>query len=171
MDVQLQSENDELIDRVRSSRIQFEQEFGALVADMAELRARRISMQQRVSSVELRSRSLQSEVEKVERGLQAMIPVVLAALSRTTHRKPGWKANVRAIPVPVLEPHRNYSVVEVAAILGLKYDTALRRITTQMRFQDHGTKETRFKRPKRKLTVSGKDLAEYIRKHTVDESN
>lgn len=206
MDVQPQSENDELINKVRSSGNQFEQELGALVAEVAELRTmqtsniqqleslaktlpapqaelslatRRMgerrttlaSMEQRVSSVEQTvssvaslSRSLQSDIERVG-------PLVLAALSRRTHRKPGWKAKVKAIPVPVLEPHRNYNVVEVAAILGLKYDTALRRITTEMRFQDHGTRETRFKRPKRKLTVSGKDLAEYIRKHTVDESN
>jgi hypothetical protein len=181
MDVLPQFESDELINRVRSSRNEFEQEFGALVAEMAELRAgalvaemaelraRGISMEQKVSSVELLSRSVQSEVEKVERGLKVVSPVVLAALSRRTHRKPGWKDRVKALPVPVLELHRNYPVVEVAAILGLKYDTALRRITTEMRFQDHGTRETRFKRQKRKITVSGKELVEYIRKHT--ESN
>jgi hypothetical protein len=167
MDMQPHAETtDELIAKVRSSRDQFEEELLSLVHETAERRTMLASLEQKVSSLELLSRSQRSEVEKIDQSLKAVGPVVLAALSHRNHRKPRWKAKVKAVPVPLLELHRNYNVVEVAAILGLQYDTALRRITSEMTFQDHGTKETRFKGPKRKLTVNGKDLAEYIRKHT-----
>jgi hypothetical protein len=192
MDVQPQSENDELINKVRSSRNQFEQEFSTLVSEIAELRTMRTSniqqleslthhmserrttlasmeqrvssMEQTVSSVASLSRSLQSDVEKVA-------PFVFAALSRRTHRKSGWKAKVKTMDIPVLELRRYYSPREVAAIIGVSYDTAIRRMLEMPGVMDFGTKETRFKRPKRKLRISGRDLMDYIRKHRLDESN
>jgi len=161
----------ELINKVRSSRNQCEQEVSSLVNETAELRTMQTSNVQHLESLAKALRTQQAEIVECERIVKAVGPIVLAALSRRTHRKPGWKAKVKARTVQVLEPHKLYSPSEVAAILNVSYDTALRRMLDMPGVMDFGTRESRFKRPKRKLRVSGKGLGEYIRQHILDESN
>jgi DNA-binding protein H-NS len=169
-DTQSAVTTDELINNVRSNRNQVMQELSSLVNKMAERRTQVTSMEQRTSSVELLSRNLRSEAEKIEQKLNAVGPLVLAALSRRTHRQPGWKAKVKALPVPVIEPHKNYGPRELAAIMGVSYDTAIRRMEEMHGVMDFGTKETHLKRQKRKLRVSGRNITDYFRKRTVDSS-
>ena len=62
-----------------------------------------------------------------------------------------------------LDPHKQYSPAEVARILNVSYDTAIRRMKDMKGCIDLGSKETRHKRPKAKLRVSGKHLQAYLR--------
>ena len=154
---------DELMKMVPSCN-QFEQE-------VAEARTQLTSLEQKTSSVEFLFRSMVSDIVECERIVKDVGPFVLALVSGRTHRKPGWKAKVKARAVSGVEPHKYYSPADVAAILNVSYDTSIRRMLEMPGVVDFGTQESRFKRPKRKLRISGRDLMDYIRKHTVDESN
>ncbi len=85
-----------------------------------------------------------------------------------THRKPGWKAKAKAQPVPQIDTHKLYSPSQVAAILNVSYDTAIRRMLGMKGVMDMGTPETLHKRGKRMLRISGKHLSEFFRKHTLE---
>jgi hypothetical protein len=67
----------------------------------------------------------------------------------------------------VLDPDRNYRAAEVAVILGVSYDTAVRRMSKMKGVVDQGTKERLHKCGKRLLTISGKNLAAYLRNKSL----
>ena len=66
-----------------------------------------------------------------------------------------------------IDPDKLYSPDEVSKLLGISYDTAARRMAKMPGCVDLGSKERRYKRPKRILRVSGKALASYLRNRTV----
>lgn len=74
-----------------------------------------------------------------------------------------WKHRARKIKLPPLDPHHQYSPAEVASLLNLSYDTAVRRMKDMKGCVDHGSKEKTHKRPKAKLRISGKHLQTYLR--------
>jgi hypothetical protein len=74
----------------------------------------------------------------------------------------GWKENTRRENVHI-EYDRNYRPGEVAAILGVSYDTAIRRMLQMKGCVDMGGKTQRYKRRKRLLVISGHDLAAYLK--------
>lgn len=79
-----------------------------------------------------------------------------------TFQPEGWKENTRNEKVHI-EPDRNYRPGEVAAILGVSYDTAVRRMEKMKGCVDMGSKTQRYKRRKRLLVISGHDLAAYFK--------
>jgi hypothetical protein len=66
-----------------------------------------------------------------------------------------------------IEPERNYSPWQVAAALDLSYGSALRRMQKMRGVVDLGTPTRRYKRGKKKLRISGKNLLAYLRTKTV----
>jgi hypothetical protein len=74
----------------------------------------------------------------------------------------GWKKTTRKESV-LIEPQKKYRPGEVAAILGVSYDTAVRRMEKMKGCADMGTKTQRYKRRKRLLVISGCDLAAYLK--------
>lgn len=78
----------------------------------------------------------------------------------------GYKQLVRNQRVKI-EPGRNYSPGQVAAALDLSYDSALRRMQKMKGVVDLGTPTRRYKRGKRKLRISGKNLLSYLRTKTI----
>lgn len=72
-----------------------------------------------------------------------------------------WKAQARGKQVQV-EPNRNYTPSEVAAILNVSYDTALRQMQKMKHVVDLGTQTRRYKRGKKMLRISGKHLVSFI---------
>jgi hypothetical protein len=85
-------------------------------------------------------------------------------LARANRR--GYKQRVRNQTVKI-EPEHNYSPGEVAAALNLSYDSALRRMPKMKGVVDFGTPTRRYKRGKRKLRISGRNLLAYLRTKTV----
>lgn len=78
----------------------------------------------------------------------------------------GYKQLVRSQKVKI-ELEHNYSPGEVAAALNLSYDSALRRMQKMKGVADFGTPTRRYKRGKKKLRISGKNLLAYLRTKTV----
>jgi hypothetical protein len=78
----------------------------------------------------------------------------------------GYKQLVRSQRVKI-EPEQNYSPGEVAAALNLSYDSALRRMQKMKGVVDFGTPTRRYKRGKKKLRISGKNLQAFLRTKTV----
>jgi hypothetical protein len=78
----------------------------------------------------------------------------------------GYKQLVRNQRVKI-EPEQNYSPGEVAAALNLSYDSALRRMQKMKGVVDYGTPTRRYKRGKRKLRISGKNLLAFVRTKTI----
>lgn len=78
----------------------------------------------------------------------------------------GFKQLARNQSVKI-EPEHNYSPAEVAAALNLSYDSALRRMQKMKGVVDFGTPTRRYKRGKKKLRISGKNLLAYLRTKTV----
>lgn len=78
----------------------------------------------------------------------------------------GYKQLVRNQRVKI-EPEQNYSPGEVAAALNLSYDSALRRMQKMKGVVDLGTPTRRYKRGKRKLRISGKNLLAFQRSKTI----
>jgi hypothetical protein len=66
-----------------------------------------------------------------------------------------------------IEPEQYYSPGQVAAVLNLSYDTALRRMLKMKGVVDFGTPTRRYKRGKKKLRISGKNLLASLRTKTV----
>jgi len=86
------------------------------------------------------------------------------ALTRKGRR--GYKQLVRNQMVKI-EPEQNYSPGQVAAALNLSYDAALRRMSKMKGVFDLGTPTRRYKRGKRKLRISGKNLPAFQRSKTI----
>lgn len=86
------------------------------------------------------------------------------ALTRKGRR--GYKQLVRKQMVKI-EPEQNYSPGQVAAALNLSYDAALRRMSKMKGVFDLGTPTRRYKRGKRKLRISGKNLLAFQRSKTI----
>ncbi len=84
----------------------------------------------------------------------------------TRENRRGYKQLVRNQMVKI-EPEHNYTPGEVAAALNLSYDSALRRMPKMKGVADFGTPTRRYKRGKRKLRISGRNLLAYIRTKTV----
>lgn len=77
----------------------------------------------------------------------------------------GYKQRARGQTVE-LQPERNYSPSEVAAILNVSYDAASRFMLKMPGVVDLGTPTRRYKRGKKKLRVSGKNLVKFLRNKT-----
>jgi hypothetical protein len=84
----------------------------------------------------------------------------------TSKGRRGYKQLVRNQRVKI-EPEQNYSPGEVAAALNLSYDSALRRMQKMKGVVDFGTPTRRYKRRKRKLRISGRNLLAFTRTKTV----
>ena len=84
----------------------------------------------------------------------------------TRENRRGYKQLVRNQRVKI-EPEHNYSPGEVAAALNLSYDSALRRMQKMKGVVDFGTPTRRYKRGKKKLRISGRNLLAYLRTKTV----
>jgi hypothetical protein len=85
----------------------------------------------------------------------------------TSEGRRGYKQLVRIQKVEI-EPEQNYSPGQVAAALNLSYDAALRRMLKMKGVVDFGTPTRRYKRGKRKLRISGKNLLTFIRSKTMN---
>jgi len=74
----------------------------------------------------------------------------------------GYKQRMRNQTIKI-EPEKNYAPTEVAAILNVSYDAALRLMPKMKGVIDLGTPTRRYKRGKRKLRISGKNLLKFLR--------
>jgi hypothetical protein len=79
----------------------------------------------------------------------------------------GYKQLVRKQTVKI-KPERNYAPSEVAATLNVSYDAALRLMQKMKGVVDLGTPTRRFKRGKKKLRISGKNLMTFLRSKTKE---
>lgn len=79
----------------------------------------------------------------------------------------GYKKLARKQTIKI-EHDKNYSPSEVAAFLNLSYDAALRLMLKMKGVVDYGTPTRRYKRGKKKLRISGKNLLEFQRSKTRD---
>jgi len=62
-----------------------------------------------------------------------------------------------------LKPDKLYTPSEVAALLNVSYDTAVRRMQSMKGCVDMGTQTKRYKRDKKLLRISGKNLVAFLR--------
>ena len=69
---------------------------------------------------------------------------------------------VRKTKATAIDSLRLYTPAEVAHILAVSYDTAVRRMRNMKGCIDLGSKERMHKRPKAKLRISGKHLQAYL---------
>ena len=79
----------------------------------------------------------------------------------------GYKQRMRKRTIKI-EPEQNYAPSEVAAILNVSYDAALRLMQKMKGVVDLGTPARRYKRGKKKLRISGKNLLAFLRSKTRD---
>ncbi|MGA9063456.1 MAG: hypothetical protein WB341_17565 [Terracidiphilus sp.] len=79
----------------------------------------------------------------------------------------GYKQRMRKRTIKI-EPERNYAPSEVAAILNVSYDAASRLMQKMKGVVDLGTPTRRYKRGKKKLRISGKNLLAFLRSKTRD---
>lgn len=79
----------------------------------------------------------------------------------------GYKQRMRKRTIKT-EPDRNYAPSEVAAILNVSYDAASRLMQKMKGVIDLGTPTRRYKRGKKKLRISGKNLSAFLRNKTRD---
>ena len=68
-----------------------------------------------------------------------------------------------------LKPDKLYTPSEIAALLNVSYDTAVRRMLTMKGCVDMGTQTKRYKRGKRLLRISGTHLVAYLRSKTKEQ--
>jgi hypothetical protein len=61
-----------------------------------------------------------------------------------------------------LKPDKLYTPSEVAALLNVSYDTAVRRMQSMKGCVDMGTQTKRYKRGKKLLRISGKNLVAFL---------
>ena len=73
----------------------------------------------------------------------------------------------RKTKTAALDSLRLYTPEEVASVMAVSYDTAVRRMRTMKGCIDLGSKETLNKRPKAKLRISGKHLQAYLQKREL----
>jgi hypothetical protein len=83
----------------------------------------------------------------------------------TTTGRDGYKQRMRKRTIKI-EPEQNYAPSDVAAILNVSYDAALRYMQKMKGVVDLGTPTRRYKRGKRKLRISGKNLIAFLRGKT-----
>jgi hypothetical protein len=76
-----------------------------------------------------------------------------------------YKEEARTRQPQPIDRHKNYSPRDIAALLDISYDSAIRRMVKMKGCVDLGTKEKRYKRGKRMLRILGSDLLEYLRNH------
>lgn len=79
----------------------------------------------------------------------------------------GYKQRMRNQTIKI-EPEQNYGPSEVAAFLNVSYDAASRLMLKMKGVVDFGTPTRRYKRGKKKLRVSGKNLFAFLRSKTRD---
>jgi hypothetical protein len=79
----------------------------------------------------------------------------------------GYKQRMRKRTIEI-KPERNYAPSEVAAILNESYDAALRHMLKMKGVVDLGTPTRRYKRGKKKLRISSKNLSAFISSKTRD---
>jgi hypothetical protein len=79
----------------------------------------------------------------------------------------GYKQQARKQTVKI-EPDQNYSPSQVAAVLNVSYDAASRYMQKMKGVVDLGTPTRRYKRGKKKLRISGKNLLAFLRSKTRD---
>jgi hypothetical protein len=79
----------------------------------------------------------------------------------------GYKQRMRKRTIKI-EPEQNYAPSEVAAILNVSYDAALRLMQKMKGVVDLGTPTRRYKRGKKKLRISGKNLLAFLRSKRRD---
>jgi hypothetical protein len=79
----------------------------------------------------------------------------------------GYKQRMRKRTMKT-DPEQNYAPSEVAAILNVSYDAALRLMQKMKGVVDLGTSTRRYKRGKKKLRISGKNLLAFLRSKTRD---
>src|SRR5208282_130588 len=79
----------------------------------------------------------------------------------------GYKQRMRKRTIKI-EPEQNYAPSEIAAILNVSYDAALRLMQKMKGVVDLGTPTRRYKRGKKKLRISGKNLSAFLRGKTRD---
>jgi hypothetical protein len=79
----------------------------------------------------------------------------------------GYKQRMRKRTIKI-EPDRLYAPSEVAAILNVSYDAALRLMQKMKGVVDLGTPTRRYKRGKKKLRISGKNLLAFLSAKTRD---
>ena len=65
-----------------------------------------------------------------------------------------------------LKPDKLYTPSEVAALLNVSYDTAVRRMQGMKGCVDMGTQTKRYKRGKKLLRISGKNLIAFLKAKT-----
>ena len=74
----------------------------------------------------------------------------------------GFGVQARAQQPLAINPHKFYSPAEIAALLGVSYDTAIRRMEKMHGCINMGPVERRYKRGKRMLRISGTHLRVYL---------
>ena len=79
----------------------------------------------------------------------------------------GYKQRMRKRTIKI-DQEQNYAPSEVAAILNVSYDAALRLMQKMKGVVDLGTPARRYKRGKKKLRISGKNLLAFLRRKTRD---
>ena len=79
----------------------------------------------------------------------------------------GYKQRMRKRTIKI-EPEQNYAPSEVAAILNVSYDAASRLMQKMKGVVDLGTPTRRYKRGKKKLRISGKNLLTFLRNRSRD---
>jgi len=77
----------------------------------------------------------------------------------------GYKQRLRKQLVKI-ESDKNYAPGDVAAFLNVSYDAALRLMQKMKGVIDLGTPTRRYKRGKKKLRISGKNLVAFLRGKT-----
>jgi hypothetical protein len=79
----------------------------------------------------------------------------------------GYKQRLRKQSVKI-EPEQNYGPSEVSAILNVSYDAASRLMLKMKGTVDLGTPTRRYKRGKKKLRISGKNLMRFLDGKTIN---
>jgi hypothetical protein len=79
----------------------------------------------------------------------------------------GYKQRMRKRTIKI-EPEQNYAPSEVAAFLNISYDAGLRLMQKMKGVVDLGTPTRRYKRGKKKLRISGKNLLAFLRGKTKE---
>jgi hypothetical protein len=80
----------------------------------------------------------------------------------------GYKQRARKQAVQFKADDTMYDPKQVAAILNVSYDAALRLMEKMKGVVDLGTPTRRYKRGKKKLRISGKNLLKFLRSKTKD---
>jgi hypothetical protein len=93
------------------------------------------------------------DLRKVDKGIYELL---------TTGGRDGYKQRMRKRTIKI-ESDKNYPPSDVAAILNVSYDAALRYMQKMKGVVDLGTPTRRYKRGKKRLRVSGKNLLAFIR--------